>query len=112
MSKKEIIQELLDINKYITNAITMKLSELSKKKKKITRFTQSYSIAKSFFLICFQELLMECNAVIDSQYSRGETIASNPVPAEIKDDLLEEYICKALLLTGGNVIPDYLQDCH
>lgn len=55
---------------------------------------------------------MECNAVIDSQYSRGETIASNPVPAEIKDDLLEEYICKALLLTGGNIIPDYLQDCH
>ena len=73
MSKKEIIQELLDINKYITNDITMKLSELSKKKKKnflkITQFTQSYSIAKSFFLICFQELLMECNAVIDSQYS-------------------------------------------
>ena len=34
MSKKEIIQELLDINKYITNDITMKLSELSKKKKK------------------------------------------------------------------------------
>lgn len=56
ISKKEIIQELLDINKYITNDITMKLSELSKKKKKltnfllkITRFTQSYSIAKSFF---------------------------------------------------------------
>ena len=75
MSKKEIIQELLDINKYITNDITMKLSELSKKKKKkkfllkITQFTQSYGIAKSFFLICFQELLMECNAVIDSQYS-------------------------------------------
>ena len=74
MSKKEIIQELLDINKYITNDITMKLSELSKKKKKnfllkITQFTQIYSIAKSFFLICFQELLMECNAIIDSQYS-------------------------------------------
>ena len=120
ISKKEIIQELLDINKYITNDITIKLSELSKKKKKeltnfllkITRFTQSYSIAKSFFLICFQELLMECNAVIDSQYSRGETIASNPVPAEIKDDVLEEYICKALLRTGKNVIPDDLQDCH
>ena len=34
ISKKEIIQELLDINKYITNDITIKLSELSKKKKK------------------------------------------------------------------------------
>ena len=55
---------------------------------------------------------MECNAVIDSQYSRGETIASNPVPAEIKDDVLEEYICKGLLQTGKNVIPDDLQDCH
>lgn len=55
---------------------------------------------------------MECNAIIDSQYSWGETIASNLVPAEIKDDVLEEYICKALSLTGENVIPDDLQDCH
>ena len=42
MSKKEIIQELLDINKYITNDITMKLSELSKKKKK--KFSENNTV--------------------------------------------------------------------
>ena len=36
----------------------------------------------------------------------------NPVPAEIHEDVLEDSICKALSLTGVNVVPEDLQTCH
>ena len=55
---------------------------------------------------------LERNAVTNSQYSRRETIELNPVPAEIHEDVLEKSICKALSLTGVNVVPKDLQACH
>ena len=55
---------------------------------------------------------LECNAVTNSQYSRRETIELNPVPADITEDVLEENICKALSLTGVNVVPNDLHACH
>ena len=34
------------------------------------------------------------------------------MPADITEDVLEENICKALSLTGVNVIPNDLPACH
>ena len=48
----------------------------------------------------------------NSQYSRRETIELNPVPADITEDVLEENICKALSLTGVNIVPNDLHACH
>ena len=55
---------------------------------------------------------LEHNAITDSQYSRRETIELNPFPAEIHEDVLEDSICKALSLTGVNIVPEDLQACH
>ena len=55
---------------------------------------------------------LERNAVTNSQYSRRERIEFNPVPAEIHEDVLEQSICKALSLTGVNIVPEDLQACH
>ena len=52
------------------------------------------------------------NAVTNSQYSRREATELNPVPEEINEDVLEDIICRALSLTGVNVIPEDLQSCH
>ena len=46
------------------------------------------------------------------QYDRRETIELNPVFADITEDVLEENICKALSLTGVNVVPNDLHACH
>ena len=48
---------------------------------------------------------LEGNAVASYQYSRRETIELNPVPADITEGALEENVCKALSLTGVNVVP-------
>ena len=55
---------------------------------------------------------LECNGVTNSQYSGRNTIELNPVPAEIHEDVLEESICKALSLTGVNVVPEDLHAFH
>ena len=34
------------------------------------------------------------------------------MPADITEDVLEENICKALSLTGVNVVPNDLHSCH
>ena len=36
----------------------------------------------------------------------------NPASAEIHEDVLEESTCKALSLTGVNVVPEDLHACH
>ena len=41
-----------------------------------------------------------------------ETTKLNPVPAELLGNVLEASACKALSLTGVNVIPKDLHACH
>ena len=114
MSKEELIQELTDINSSFVNDINGKLTDLSER---FNEFTSTYDKVYSELLQCksFNSHLLtriiqlEHNAVTNSQYSRRETIELNPVPAEIHEDVLEESICKALSLTGVNVVPE---DCH
>ena len=48
----------------------------------------------------------------NSQYSRRETIELNPVPADVTEDVLEGNVCKALLSTGVDVVPNDLHACH
>ena len=55
---------------------------------------------------------LERNAVSNAQYHRRESIEINPVPASISNEELEVNVCKALSLTGHEVIPDDLQACH
>ena len=49
---------------------------------------------------------------MNSQYIRRETSELNPVSAKTYDDVLEAGICKAILLTGVNIVPEDLQACH
>ena len=55
---------------------------------------------------------MERNAVTNSQYNRRETIELNPATAEIHKGVFEESICKALSLTGVNLVSEDLYACH
>ena len=113
MTKKELIQELTDINSSFVTDINMKLSNLSEK---FNEFLSKYKIhselqqSKQFNSHLLTQIIqLECNAVTNSQYSRRETIELNPVPADITEDILDENICKALSLTGVN---DNLHTCH
>ena len=117
MSKREVIQELTDINTRSVNDINTKLSNLEEN---FNDFLSKYGKVNSELRQCkkFNSHLLtrivqlECNAVANSQYSRRKTIELNPVPADITEDVLEENVCKALSLNGVNVVPDDLHGCH
>ena len=117
MNKEELIQELTDINASFVNDINTKLSNL---KEKFNDFLSKFDKVSSELQQCekfnshllTRIILLECNAVANSQYSRRETIELNPVPADITEDVLEENVCKALSLTGVNVVPNDLHACH
>ena len=117
MSKEELIQELTDIDFNFINDINTKLSNLEKK---FNDFLSKYynfnsnlqQCKKSNSYLLTRIIQLQCNAVTNSQYSRIETIEVNSVPADITEDVLEENICKALSLTGVNVVPNDLHTCH
>ena len=117
MTKEELIQELTDINSSFVNDVNTKLSNLEEK---FNDFLSKYDNVNSELQQCKKlnsHLLrriiqLERNAVTNSQYSRRETIELNLVPADITEDVLEENICKALSLTGVNVVPNDLHTCH
>ena len=117
MSKEELIQELNNINSSFVKDINAKLTDLSDRFNEFTlKYDKVYSElqqCKSYNSHLFTRIIqLECNAVTNSQYSRQGTIELNPVPAEIHEDVLEDSICKALSLTGVNVVPEDLQACH
>ena len=117
MTKEELIQELTNVNSSFVNDINAKLTDLSEK---FNAFTSKYDKVYSELHQCkslnphllTRIIQLEHNAVTNSQYSRRETIEFNPVPAEIYEDVLEESICKALSLTGVNIVPEDLHACH
>ena len=117
MGKEELIQELTDINSSFVNDINTKLSNLEEtfnefmsKYDKINSELQQCKKINSHLLT--RVIQLERNAVANSQYSRRETIELNPVHADITEDALEENVCKALSLTGANVVPNDLHACH
>ena len=114
ISKEELIQELTNINSSFVNDINAKLTDLSDKfTLKYDKIYSELQQCKSYNSHLLTRIIqLECNAVISSQYSIRETIEFNPVPAEIHEAVLEESICKALSLTGVNVVPEDLQACH
>ena len=117
MSNEQLIQELTDINSSFVNDINTKLSNLEEK---FHEFVSKYDEVNSELQQCkkinshllTKVIQLECNAVASSQYNRKETIELNPVPADITEDALEENVCKALSLTGVNVVPNDLHTCH
>ena len=115
MSKEELIQELTNINSSFDNNINSKLTDLSDRFNEFTsKHDKVYSeLQKSYNSHLLTRIIqLERNTVTNSLYSRRETIELNPVPAEIHEDVLEDSICKALSLTGVNVVPEDLQACH
>ena len=117
MSKEKLIQELTDVNSSFVNDIKTKLSNLEGT---FNNFLSKYDNVNSELEQCkkFNSHLLtriiqlQRNAVTNSQYSKRETMELNPVPADITEDVLEENICKALSLTGVNVVPNDLHACH
>ena len=115
--KEELIQELTNIFSSFVNNIDAALTDLSDR---FNEFTSKYDKVYSELQHCksykshllTKIIQLERNAVTNSQYSRREAIEINPVPAEIHEDALEDSICKALSLTGVNVVPEDLQACH
>ena len=67
---------------------------------------------------CCNDLLLEHitqlehNNLNNTQYNRRETLEINPVPSDIVDDVLEQFVCPELSLTGISVEPNDLQACH
>ena len=117
MSKEELIQDLTNINSSFVNDINVKLTDLSDRSNEFTskydRVCSELQQFKSYNSRLLTRIIqLEHNAVTNSQYSRLETIELNPAPAEIHQDVLEDSICKALSLTGVNVVPEDLQACY
>ena len=112
-----LIQELTDINSSFVNDINVKVSDLPET---FNEFTSKYDRVcfelqqcKSFNSHLLNRIiLLERSVVTDSWYSRRETIELNYVPAEIQEDVSEESVCKALSLTGVNVVPEDLHAFH
>ena len=115
MSKEELIQELININLSFANDLNAKLTDLCDRFNEFTsKYDKVYSElqqCKSYNSHLLTRIIQLKNAVTNSQYSRREAIELNPVPAEIHEDVLEDSICKALSLTGVNVVPEDLQAC-
>ena len=107
LSKNELSDELVSIGD-----ISSKVANLT------ARF---YHFSRSFeFLSSELAVSKNCNRLLSEWIIQSEGNAVNsvnsievsPVPISISDEKLEDNSCKALSLTGHQVIPDYLQACH
>ena len=117
MTKEELIQELTDLNSSFVNDINAKLTDFLEKFDELTlKYDKVYSKMqqrKSFNShLLLRIIQLERNAVANSQYSRREIIELSLVSAGIHDDVLEASVCKALSLTGANIVPEDMHACH
>ena len=113
MSKKELFKNLLIFTQGSLMISMTKLGEFLETSS--SKYCKVHSELKQFERfnshLPARIIQLEYNAVTNSQYSRRETIKLKHGSAERKD-VLEENICKVLLLTGVNIIPDGFHCCH
>ena len=48
----------------------------------------------------------------NAQYHRRETMELSTMPQDIHDNVLDDTICKALSLTGQEIVPEDIHACH
>ena len=108
----KLIDELMSIED-----ISSKLVNLTTRFDEFTRrfeiLSSELAVSKNCNRLLSERIIqLERNAVNNAQYHRRESIEINPVPASISNEELEVNVCKALSLTGHEVIPDDLQAFH
>ena len=112
LSKDELIDELMsivDISSKLAN-LTTQFDDFSRR---FEILSSEVAVPKNYNRLLSERIIqLESNAVNNAQYHRHESIEVSPVLASITDEELEDTICKALSLTGHEVIPDDLQACH
>ena len=96
MSRDELVEEL------------PKLLDVSSKPSELTEIFNNFvlkhdkvysklQISRNWYNHLLQKIIqLERNAVTNSRYHRRETLEKNPVPESLRDEILEEDVCKAL----------------
>ena len=112
LSREELIEELVKLSD-----ITDRLKDLTDKfdnfSKKYEELKSDLVVTKKCNSLLYSRIVqLEKNAVSNAQYHRRETLELNPVSQDIHDNVLEDTICKALSLTGQEVVPEDLHACH
>ena len=96
------------------------MEELVKLTDKFNNFSKKYKELKLDLVVTkkWNSLLYSCiiqletNAASNAQYHRRETLELNPVPQDIYDNVLEDTIYKALLVTVQEALVEDLHACH
>ena len=112
LSKDELIDEIMTIED-----ISSKLVNLRTRFDDFTRrfgiLSSELAVSKNCNRLLSERIVqLERNAVNNAQYHCREPIEINPLPASISNEELKDNVCRALSLTGHEVIPDDLQACH
>ena len=96
MSRDELVEEL------------PKLLDVSSKPSELTEIFNNFvlkhdkvysklQISRNWYNHLLQKIIqLERNAVTNSRYHRRETLEKNLVPESLRDEILEEDVCKAL----------------
>ena len=112
LSKDELIDKPMsieDISSKLAN-LTTRFDDFSRR---FEVLSSELGVSKNCNRLLSERIIqLERNAVNNAQSHRRESIEVSPVPASVGDEELEDSICKALYLTGHEVIPDDLQACH
>ena len=116
LSEDKLIDEVLNLENF-KNSINAKFSELNHR---FNDFQAKYEMVNSNLSISRRcsDLLLECisqlehNKFNDAQCNRRESAKINPVSSDFAEDVLEQSVYQALLLTGISVEPDDLQACY
>ena len=104
LSKYELNDEVLRFENFKNN-VNSKLSQLNDR---LNDFEAKHQIVNSNFSIsrrCNEVLLeltaqLEGNNLNNAQYNRTEPLEIDPMPSDIANDVLEQFVCQALSLTG------------
>ena len=111
LSREELIEELVKLSD-----ITDRLKDLTNKFqffKKYEELKSDLVVTKKCNSLLYSRIVqLEKNTVSNAQYHRRETLKLSPVPQDIHNNVLEDTICKALSLTGRDVVPKDLHAYH
>ena len=112
MSRDKLVEELLKLSDD-----SSKLSDLTEKFNdfllKDKKDYSEFKISRNCNYHLLQGIIqLERNTVTNSQNHRREAIQISSFPESLGDEILEENVCKALLLTGVNVTPSQFHLCQ
>ena len=112
LNKPDLVTLVVNLQSKMDSGNSGLVTELRKMREGFDQMKSDVSVTKKVNTVLSERLQTIKKQWANAQYSRRECLETSRIPASVRDNDLEDFVCKAITKTGVEVSDKDIEDCH